>query len=107
MYLGKSDSIRAGEGANRNVELTSLTCKDLRKTVAVRWGTSFWAGDCEIVGTGGEGYLGVGIADYCRTSVGAWPDRQRTASTEPSSTAIRPSPLAPPLGFSWSMASKA
>ena len=30
MYFGNRDSIRAGEDANRNVQLTSLTCKDLR-----------------------------------------------------------------------------
>ena len=33
------------------------------------------------------GYPGVGIT-YCRTSLGSSPDRQRTASTEPSCTEI-------------------
>jgi hypothetical protein len=39
------------------------------------------------VGIGPGDYLGVGIP-YCRTSLGSSPDRQRTASTEPSCTEI-------------------
>ena len=60
----------------------------------------------ESVGIGPEGYPGGGDR-YCRTSLGGSPERQRTESTEPSCTEIRPSPVSPPLGFSWSMASKA
>jgi len=83
-----------------------LYCNDLRKGVEGDRGLVCGAEAYESVGIGPAGYPGVGIT-YCRTSLGSSPDRQRTASTEPSCTEIRPSPVAPPLGFSWSMASKA
>jgi hypothetical protein len=47
------------------------------------WGAEAY----QSVGIGLGGYPGVGIT-YCRTSLGSSPDRQRTASTEPSSTEI-------------------
>jgi len=106
MYLANGDSIRVGECAKRNVPVTPLTAATCEMAIEGDRGLACGVEAYESVGIGLGGYPAVGIA-YCRTSLGSSPDRQRTASTEPSCTEIRPSPVAPPLGLSWSMASKA
>jgi hypothetical protein len=106
MYLANGVSIRVGECAERNVLRSPLTAMTCEKVTEGDGGLGCSVGGPRKRRIGLEGYPGVGIA-YCRTSLGSSPDRQRTASTEPSCTEIRPSPVAPPLGLSWSMASKA